>query len=114
MNARKAVMLEFMQHIAATPDGALFEIGEMFEPVNGWRVYMRIGGKALAMSARDARGLADLFENMARRPEWAKQTTWVKNNVDTLRACALVVVRKNRDKEVPAGYAEAMPTAGSA
>lgn len=110
----KEAFLEFMQCISSAPEGTRFEMGEMYDLAEGWRCYLRIGEKGLAISARQARKFADHFENMSRRPEWASQKTWALEQAETLRACATVVVRNNRDRRVPEGYAEQMPTEGSA
>jgi hypothetical protein len=116
MTPAKAAMLEFMQHIAVAPvDGStLFEIGDMYDLMKGWRVYMRVGEKAMACDARQARKFADLFDNMAARQEWKSSEAWARDNARVLRESALAVVRKNRDHIVPDGYAQGMPTAGQA
>lgn len=92
----------------------MIEIGDMFDVENGWRVYIRVGDKGIVYDPKGARKWADHFEKMAHRPEWASQRDWAYDNAKTLRAVARAVTIKNRDRVIPEGYAEAMPTRGSA
>lgn len=113
MNTNKVAALQFIDYLASLPDGARLEIGEMYDAVNGWRVYIRAGDKAISYDPRGARKWADKFEEMAQRPEWSSQRDWAYDNAKTLRESARVATVKNRDRVVPDGYAEAMPTQGS-
>lgn len=105
---------EFMQHLAGLRDGEELEIGDVYDAFNGWRVYIRVGEKGISYDPNGARKWADKFEEMAGRPEWAAQRNWAFENAKALRACARSVTIKNRDRVVPEGYAEAMPTSGNA
>lgn len=110
----KAALLEFMAHLGSLGDGARFEIGDSYDVVRGWSVYIRAGDKGLICGPGEARKFADICERMAARPEWTDMRDWALDNAKTLREAARAVTIKNRDHVVPAGYAEMMPTEGSA
>ncbi len=100
MNAKKALR-KFMEHIAAAPEGAHFEIGTVWDPRKGWRVYERVGDKGLAMSSDDARALFRTFEKTAAMPQWLAIAATMRDTFEGLRTCADEVDRLNREKVVP-------------
>ena len=70
---RKATLVAWIAHIESTMasgDPLPFEIGVSWTPEGRWQVYQKLGDKALMMSARDARKLADLYESNLSDPEW--------------------------------------------
>lgn len=113
MNGKKA-MRKFMQHVATAPDGALFQVGTIYDARNGWRVYQRVGDKGLAMSADAARGLYRTFEKQAALPQWRAVAAGLVDIFSQLATCADEVDRLNRDKAVPPDLPIVMPEAGHA
>jgi hypothetical protein len=100
VNSKKA-MRRFMSALAVAPVGARFEVGTMFDPKQGWRVYQRIGDTGLAMSADDARALVRTFENQAAMPERRAAGNELRGMFEELKSCADDCDRKNREKAVP-------------
>lgn len=92
---------KFLNHLATAPEGARFEVGDMYDPVKGWRVYQRIGDVGLAMNAEGARDLVGLFERTAAEAKWRSAGAELREIFDQLKACAEAVDRKNREKVVP-------------
>lgn len=69
MSPKKALR-RFMMHVGSAPVGADFETGVAYADRKGWRVYQRVDDKALFMSPRDARRLAETYEKVAASAEW--------------------------------------------
>lgn len=114
MSSAKKVWRKFMNHMMRAPTGADFQVGLMYDAENGWRVYQAIDGKALAMAPKQARGLHDTYAKMAQRPEWKAISASMAGTWSAFKTLADEADEKNRNKVVPEGYAEAMPTAGQA
>ncbi len=114
MPSAKKIWRKFMKHIMDAPAGSNFEIGLTYDIENGWRVYQRIGDKALAMVPAQARGLHATYAKMAQRPEWKKIAASMADTWESFKTLADEADEKNRNKIVPDGYAEAMPTMGQA
>jgi hypothetical protein len=102
MNGKKA-MRKFMLHVGSAPEGAHFEIGKMWDARKGWRVYQRIGEKALAMSSDSARGLWAQFEKQAKLPEWRSAAEDLRESFEGLKALADEVDQLNAAGAVPEG-----------
>jgi hypothetical protein len=114
MPSAKKVLRKFLNRVANAPDGALLEVGIMYDVTNGWRVYERIGDAAIGMAPAQARQLADTYDEIGHRPEWRGVRHGLEETLGLLRPLADEADEKNRNKVVPPGYAEAMPTMGSA
>lgn len=114
MPSAKKTWRKFMRHIESAPPGAPFEIGLTYDVKSGWRVYQRIGDKAMAMDPKTSRGLHATYEKMARRPEWKAIAASMADTWQAFKTLADEADQKNRDNIVPDGYAEAMPTMGEA
>lgn len=114
MASAKKIWRKFMNHIAAAPVGAEFEVGLIYDAKDGWRVYQRIGDKALAMDPKQSRGLYNTYAKMAQRPEWKAIAASMADTWEQFNTLADEADEKNRNKIVPEGYAEAMPTMGQA
>lgn len=114
MPSAKKVWRKFMSHLEAAPPGAPFEVGLTYDAKNGWRVYQRIGDKALMMDPKSSRGLHATYAKMAQRPEWKAIAASMVDTWDAFKTLADEADQKNRDKIVPDGYAAAMPIMGNA
>lgn len=114
MSSAKKIWRKFMKHIQSAPPGANFEVGLTYDVKEGWRVYQRIGDKALMMAPAQSRGLHATYSKMAQRPEWKAIAASMADTWEAFKTLADEADEKNRNKVVPDGYAEAMPTAGRA
>lgn len=114
MPSAKKVLRKFLDHVSRAQPGDALEVGLTYDAENGWRVYQRIGDKALAMDPKHARGLHAAYERLASKPEWVSAARGLMNTLGELRLLADEADQKNRDKVVPPGYADAMPTWGTA
>jgi hypothetical protein len=106
MNPKKAVR-QFLSHIMAAPPGSNLEVGLTWDAKNGWRVYQRIGDKALAMAPGAARSLAETFDKVGARPEWKSAAAGLAGTLGELRPLADEADQKNRDKIVPPTFTAA-------
>lgn len=114
MPSAKKLWRKFMNHILASPAGSDLEVGLTWDASKGWRVYQRIGDKAMAMDPAGARKLAASYDKVAALPEWRGVSQGLSGTLGELRALADEAEQKNRDKIVPDGAAAFMPAAGSA
>lgn len=114
MPSAKKTWRKFMNHMMSAPPGAPFEVGLIYDPKEGWRVYQRIGDKAIAMAPKQSRGLYETYSKMAQRPEWKAIAVSMADIWEAFKTLADEADEKNRDKVVPEGYAEMMPTMGQA
>lgn len=114
MPSGKKMFRKFMSHILTAPEGSDFEVGLTWDQANGWRVYQRVGDKALAMAPDAARKMAATYEKVGARPEWRGTAHGLEDTLGALRPLADEAEQKNRDRIIPDGAAAAMPAAGSA
>jgi hypothetical protein len=114
VSSTKKALRKFMDAILSAPEGCDFEIGLVFDRDQGWRVYQRVHTKALLMAPAMARSLADTYDKLAARPEWAAIGREMKNTFEELRNLANEADQKNRDKVLPPDYAAFAPAQGSA
>lgn len=104
---------KFLQAMLTAPDGEM-EMGIAWDAEHKWSVYQRIGNTGLRMSARDARKLADVWEQTCRNPAMAAHLEALKPIPDALRALALECGRNNTAGKKPDGHKISMPAAGHA
>lgn len=114
MPSGKKMLRKFLNHVAASPEGSDLEVGLTWDAGNGWRVYQRIGEKALAMAPDGARKMAASFEAVGARPEWRGAAHGLERTLGALRPLADEAEQKNRDGIIPDGAAAFMPAAGNA
>jgi hypothetical protein len=112
-SARKA-LAQWVRHIERAGAGASFEVGLVYDPESGWRVYQRIGDKGLALSPQHARGIAEAYDQISRRPEWRNVAHGLDDTLGALRLLADEAEQKNRNKVIPDGYAAMAPAQGRA
>lgn len=115
MNPKKALR-RFMIHVGSAPVGAHFETGIAYADRKGWRVYQRVADKALFMSPRDARRLAETFEKVAASPEWlgTEAAADIQPHFVLLRELADEADSKNASGARPDGMSTMSPFGGNA
>lgn len=114
MNGKKAFR-KFGQMCMNAPPGASLTVGlSWVGDGKGWRVMMAVHTAHLLLGAKDARGLADIYDKHHRSPEYLGKTTGLEWVAPELRSLADEAEQKNRDKIIPDGAAEHMPAAGTA
>lgn len=112
-NTGRAAVAEFAAYLE-TEKPNVIQHGTVYDPENGWRVMQRVGDKALFFSPGHARRLADDFRKRADRPEWRHCKDFAYDQASELLSCAREAETRNQSGYVPEGYAEAMPTKGTA
>lgn len=100
MSQRKTLM-QWLAHIAAAPDGTNLEVGLMYDSENGWRVYQRLGDKALALDPEGARKMAAAYDKIGSQPEWRDIKTGLESTLGDLRSLAAEADQKNAAGEIP-------------
>ena len=71
------------------PEGASLTVGLVWIETKGWRVMMNIHTAMLHLGAKEARGLADIYDKHHQSPEWRGKITgleWVAGELWTLAA----------------------------
>lgn len=95
----------------------------VYDIESGWRIAFGSAGEMLVLTSAAARRLAVDCRDRLRRMTPAELAPHQVGSGDTvpiielfndIEAMAIEARQKNRSKAVPDGYAEAMPTAGSA
>lgn len=113
MNPKKALR-KFLDHVERSNPRDLFEVGLTWDDRNGWRVYQRIGDKALAMGPAEARRLADHYDKLGATPQWQEVARGLVDTLGSLRTMADEADQKNISKEIPPGYVGLTPAMGRA
>lgn len=114
MNGRKA-MRKFGDMCMSAPPGASLTVGlSWVGDSKGWRVMMQVHTAVLMLSPKDARKLADVYDKQHRSPEWIGKVSGLEWVAPELRNLADQAEQKTRDKIVPEGAAEHIPTMGTA
>lgn len=104
---------KFLQAMLTDPDGEM-EMGISWDPDHKWSVYQRIGDTGLRMSSREARRLADVWEQACRNPAMVAQLEALKPVPDALRDLARECGRNNTAGKVPEHHHISMPAVGHA
>lgn len=82
-----------------------------YDALHGWRVALRTGDSLMFLNHSDARKLGDKFATHAPSgPAHDTARELGQSIVDCSNECRI----KNRDRVVPDGYAEILPTRGNA
>ena len=110
----KKKLIKFLKQAERAPPGCDFEVGLIYDAKGGWRIYERIHETALLMSPKQSRAIADVYDEMTKRPEWVGIATGLEWVPVELRKLAAEAEQKDRDGEVPEHYAEMIPTEGTA
>jgi|GEM_PF-2574153 hypothetical protein len=100
MNPKKAFR-KFGDACMNAPEGASLTIGLTWIEAKGWRVMMSIHTSVLMVGAKDARGLADVYDKQHRSPEYLGKTTGLEWVAPMLRELADEADQKNRDRVMP-------------
>ena len=119
MNPKKAFR-KFGDAMMAAGDGAGLTVGlSWVGDSKGWRVVMMVTvngapGHALMLDPKSSRALAATYDKHHQEPEWRGKTTGLEWVAPMLRELADETEQKNRDRIIPEGAAEHMPSAGRA
>jgi hypothetical protein len=109
---------EFSQWKDSITSSGEISVAVSFDAANGWRVAIgNLTGKMIMLSHSRAKALAEKALTKIAANDFEENITDVeplKAHYKDILECANECRMKNRDKVVPQGYAEAMPTAGSA
>jgi hypothetical protein len=104
---------EFVAAVAAAPVGTHFETGIMWDHIDGWCPYQRIGDKALKLSPNLARRIAGWWETRALKEPISPTRDWALDTAKTLREIATECERNTRDGKKPDGWQVAEAPEGS-
>ena len=114
MNGKKAFR-KFGNAIMSAPPGSSLTFGlSWVSDTKGWRVMMAVHTSAIMLSAKDARGLAAIYDKHHQSPEYRGKTTGLEWVAPELRKLADEADQKTRDRIIPEGAAEHLPSAGTA
>jgi hypothetical protein len=111
MNPNKAFR-KFGRAAMDAPPGAALTVGLMWVELRGWRVMMNIHTSVLHLGAKDARGLASIYDKHHQSPEWRGQTTGLEWVAPELRSLADEADQKNRDGTIPPEMLDHVTPAG--
>ena len=112
MSAKK-ILRKWLRHIESST-GEQLETGLTWDQENGWRVYQRIGDKALAMAPAEARKIGAIYDKLGKLPEWRHAAADLANTLGGLKELADEADAKNRDGSIPPDAALHQPAWGSA
>ena len=114
MNPKKAFR-KFGDAMMRAPEGASLTVGlSWVSDSKGWRVLMQVHTAALMLPAKEARALAAIYDKQHQAPEYRGKTTGLEWVAPELRRLADEAEQKTRDRIIPDGAAEHMPSAGTA
>jgi hypothetical protein len=94
MKANKAFR-KFGRACMNAPSGASLVVGLVWIETKGWRVVMNVHNAVLHLGAKDARGLANVYDRQHQSPEWRGRTTGLEWVAPELRKLADEVDEKN-------------------